>query len=210
MKRIGVDEAGKGDYFGYLVVAAVFVGTEQEEEKLKFLGVKDSKRLSDFAINNIAPAIKKMCKHDIVKISPEKYNRLYKKFKNLNKLLAWGHARAIENLLLKVRCDLVITDKFGNENFVKEALMEKGRLARIEQRIKGESDTAVAAASVLARYEFLKTLRALGRGIGCNLPKGATHVEQAASELIKKYGQQILNFVAKTHFKTTKHLIKNR
>lgn len=208
MNRIGVDEAGKGDYFGYLVVAAVYVG--DEESRLKALGVKDSKKLLDSKVAELAREIKKICKYEIVKISPEKYNQLYKKFgpKGLNKLLAWGHARAIENLLSKVQCDLVITDKFAEERFVNEALMEKGRKARIEQRINGESDIAVAAASILARDEFLKTLRALGREIGFVLPKGATHVEEAAKQLVKKHGETILDYAAKKHFKTTKRVLK--
>ncbi len=204
--RIGVDEAGKGDYFGYLVVAAVFVG--DDEQKLKALGAKDSKLLSDYAISKMAPKIKKLCGHDVVKISPEKYNVLYKKFGSLNKLLAWGHARAIENLLSKVQCDLVITDKFGEESFLEEALMEKGKKARIEQKVHGESDVAVAAASIIARHEFLKTLRALGREVGSVLPKGATHVEEAAKELVKKHGEDVLSYVAKLHFKTTKRVLK--
>lgn len=206
MRRIGVDEAGKGDYFGYLVIAAVYV---DDENRLRALGVKDSKKLLDAKIAVLAKEIKKICKYDVVKISPEKYNQLHKKFRfNLNKLLAWGHARAIENMLSKVKCDFVITDKFGEERFVNEALMEKGRKARIEQRINGESDIAVAAASILARDEFLKTLRALGREVGFVLPKGATHVEEAAKQLVKKYGKEVLNFVAKTHFKITKRVLK--
>ena len=212
MKRIGVDEAGKGDYFGYLVVAAVYVG--DEESRLKALGVKDSKKLLDSKVAELAREIKKICKdkYEIVKISPEKYNQLYKKFgpKGLNKLLAWGHARAIENLLSKVQCDLVITDKFAEERFVNEALMEKGRKAQIDQRINGESDIAVAAASILARDEFLKTLRSLGREIGVVLPKGATHVEEAAKQLVKKHGETILDYVAKKHFKTTKRVLKGK
>lgn len=208
MKHIGVDEAGKGDYFGYLVIAAAYVG--DEESRLKAMGVKDSKKLSDTTVAMLAKEIKKLCKYDIVKISPEKYNQLYKKFgpKGLNKLLAWGHARAIENMLAKVKCELVITDKFGEERFVNEALMEKGKSVKIEQRINGERDIAVAAASILARDEFLRTLRALGREIGYVLPKGATHVEDAARELVKKYGKQILDYATKTHFKITKRVLK--
>ncbi len=205
MQRIGVDEAGKGDYFGYLVIAAVYV--DSEEKELGALGVKDSKMLSDFSISRLAPKIKKLCEYDIVKISPEKYNALYKKFASLNRLLAWGHARAIENLLSKVECSRVITDKFGDENLVEEALMERGRKIKLEQKINAESDIAVAAASIIARDEFLKTLRKLGREVGMVLPKGATHVEQAASQLVKKNGKEILNYVAKVHFKTTKRVL---
>ncbi len=207
MSRIGVDEAGKGDYFGYLVVAAVYADAPAES-RLAALGVKDSKMLSDMAIKQLAPRIKKLCKYDIVRISPEKYNTLYAKFKSLNKLLAWAHSRAIENLLSKVECNTVITDKFGDEKLVKDALMERGKKITLIQRTSAESDIAVAAASVLAREEFLSTLRKLGREIGMVLPKGATHVEEAGQQIVKVHGKDALSFVAKMHFKTTKRIMK--
>ncbi len=206
--RIGVDETGKGDYFGYLVVAAVFVGGEEKE--LKELGVKDSKMLSDYAVGRIAPKIKKLCKYDIVKISPEKYNAIYGKFDSLNKLLAWGHAQAIENIIEKTGAKTAIIDKFGDEAFVENEIRRRGIRIELIQRVNGESDIAVAAASVIARDEFLRTLRALGREVGYVLPKGATHVEEAAKELIKKHGEDILNYVAKMHFKTTKRVLKGK
>ncbi|MBI2076409.1 MAG: ribonuclease HIII [Candidatus Aenigmarchaeota archaeon] len=209
MGHIGVDEAGKGDYFGYLVIAGAFAD-EKTERKLKAIGVRDSKTLSDFAVKNLAAQIKKMCAYDIVKISPEKYNQLYKKFSSLNKLLAWGHARVIENLLSKVKCNLVITDKFGDESLIKNALMEKGKKITLIQKINAEADMAVAAASILARDEFLKTLRALGREVDTVLPKGATHVEDTAKALVEKHGSEILNLVAKIHFKITKRVLKGK
>jgi ribonuclease HIII len=208
VNRIGVDEAGKGDYFGYLVVAAVYI-TSSSEKELKGLGVKDSKRLTDYSVKKLGPKIKKICKTEIVKISPEKYNKIYPKFGSLNKLLAWGHARAIENVIEKSGCKNVITDKFADESVLKEYLMEKGRKAKVIQKVHAESDMAVAAASVLARYEFLRTLRILGREIGFVLPKGATHVKQTAKDIVKKHGKNALSFVAKLHFKTTKEIIKD-
>jgi len=111
--KIGVDESGKGDYFGYLIVVAIYTD-ENTEKKLKEIGVKDSKKLSDVKIKKIAPQIKKICKYEIIKISPEKYNSLYRKFRNLNKLLAWAHARAIENMLKRRKANIVISDKFSN------------------------------------------------------------------------------------------------
>jgi ribonuclease HIII len=203
--KIGVDEAGKGDYFGYLTVAAVLADEKQEEE-LRDMGVKDSKLLSDYAIRNLAPRIKKICKYDIVKISPEKYNQLYNKFRSLNKLLAWAHARAIENLLKNNDCDLVISDRFTEKNFLVESLFEKGRKVKLLQMFRAEKDVVVAAASVLARYEFLRTLRMLGKDLGIVLPKGSAHVKEAANVLINKYGKDILYDVAKVHFKITKKL----
>ena len=205
-KHIGVDEAGKGDYFGYLVVAGVVVD-ENVEKRLKALGVKDSKMLRDPSVLKLSTSIRKVCKYDIVKISPEKYNQLQKKFKNLNKLLAWGHAQVIENLLQKNDVDYVITDKFGDEKYLKDALKEKGKKIKIVQKIKAESDIAVAAASILARAEFLRTLKTLSMEVGYSLPKGATHVEEAAKELVKKYDETVLDFVAKKHFKTTKKVL---
>ena len=206
MKWAGVDEAGKGDYFGYLVVAGVLVD-EEKEQKLRELGVKDSKILSDSSVTRLASRIKHICRHEIVRISPEKYNTLYKKFKSLNKLLAWGHSRVIENLLQKNDIDLIITDKFGDENFLRETLFDKGKKAKIEQRVRAESDIAVAAASILARAEFLRTLKKLSMDIGFSLPKGATHVEEPAKELVHNHGEQILDFLAKKHFKTTKRVL---
>ena len=205
MKHIGVDEAGKGDYFGYLVIAGVVLD-DTNEKKLKLLGVKDSKLLSDIAVKKIASEIKKACEYDIVKISPERYNQLYTKFKSLNKLLAWGHARVIKNLIEKTSCDRAISDKFGDESLIKDQL--KGVKIDLVQKINAESDTAVAAASILARDEFLTTLRKLGREVGIVLPKGSTHVKETAKALLNKYDENILSIVAKTHFKITKQVLK--
>lgn len=209
MSRIGVDEAGKGDYFGFLAAAAVYAD-DGMEKKLAALGVKDSKLLSDSAIKALAPKIKKTCPHDIVRISPEKYNVLYEKFRSLNKLLAWAHARAIENLLGTIACDTVIIDKFGDERLVKDMLFEKGKKVKLIQRINAEQDLAVAAASVLARDAFLTTLRGLGREVGFVLPKGATHVEDTAKKIVELHGEDGLRFVAKMHFKITKRIVQAR
>ncbi len=203
MGHIGVDESGKGDYFGYLVVAAVYVDNELP---LKKLNVRDSKKIADSVIKVLAVKIKKMCEHNIIRISPEKYNLLYERFGSLNRLLAWGHARAIENLLAKVKCDTVITDKFADEEVLESSLMELGRKANVIQKVNGESDIAVAAASILARNEFLLTLRQLGREVGLVLPKGATDVEDAANEIAKRYGKDMLQYVAKLHFKITRKI----
>ena len=118
--HIGTDESGKGDYFGPLVVAGVFLPDEQQNV-LTELGVKDSKRHSDNRVRELADILKKGYKHSLVVIGPEKYNELYLKLRNLNKILAWAHSRAIENILEEVPCSLVITDQFGNKSFVLNA-----------------------------------------------------------------------------------------
>ena len=202
--RIGSDESGKGDYFGPLVVAAFFM-PEGQEGVLAELGVKDSKRTSDARCREIAATLKRAYPfHSVVTIGPEKYNELWEKIGNLNRLLAWGHARAIENVLERVPAGRAITDQFGDERFVRNALLQKGREIELVQRPRAEEDAAVAAASILARAEFLDRLRALSRETGAGLPKGASDlVEKAAVRLVRDKGPDILKRVAKVHFKTT-------
>lgn len=208
IERIGIDESGKGDYFGPLVIAAVFVDATTQSE-LKLMGVRDSKKVSDGRILEMAPDIKAICPHSVIAIGPQKYNALYTKIKNLNRLLAWGHAKALENLLERgVTCERAISDQFGEERLIRNALQERGRRIVLEQRIKAESDVAVAGASVLARAEFLLRLKRLSDEVGTTLPKGASPaVELAARMIIKKHGRDRLNSVAKLHFKTTQAVL---
>jgi ribonuclease HIII len=206
--RIGIDESGKGDYFGPLVIAAVHVSPDLEPE-LKLMQVRESKVISDGRALDLAKDIRQVCKHSIVAIGPEAYNRLYGKIKNLNRLLAWGHARALENLLEQVDCDLAIADQFGDERFITRALLDKGKQIQLVQRPKAEADIAVAAASVLARAEFLIRLKRLSDDVGTTLPKGASQqVELAARMIVKKHGQDRLATVAKLHFKTTQSVLE--
>lgn len=208
IERIGIDESGKGDYFGPLVIAAVFVDATTQGE-LALMQVRDSKKLSDGRVLELAPDIKTICPHSIIAIGPQKYNELYAKIKNLNRLLAWGHAKALENLLERgVVCERAISDQFGDERLILHALQEKGRTIVLEQRTKAESDLAVAAASVLARAEFLLRLKRLSDEVGTTLPKGASPaVELAAKMVIKKHGRARLDSVAKLHFKTTQSIL---
>lgn len=207
IERIGIDESGKGDYFGPLVIAAVFVDTTTQGE-LRLMQVRDSKNISDGRILEMAPDIKTICPHSVIAIGPQKYNELYAKIKNLNRLLAWGHAKALETLLAQVHCERAISDQFGNERLILSVLQEKGRKIVLEQRTKAESDVAVAAASILARAEFLLRLKRLSGEVGTTLPKGASPaVELAAKMIIKKHGQDRLGSVAKLHFKTTKAVL---
>lgn len=202
--RIGTDESGKGDFFGPLVVAAFFL-PEGQDEVLRELGVKDSKRTSDGRCLEIAGTLRRAYPyHSVVAIGPEKYNELWAKLRNLNRLLAWGHARAIENVLERVPAGKAVTDQFGDEKFVRQALLKKGKDIELVQMPRAEEDLAVAAASILARAEFLSRLRGLSREFGVELPKGASEqVEAAAVRLVKDKGPDVLEKVAKTHFKTT-------
>jgi ribonuclease HIII len=206
---IGIDESGKGDYFGPLVIAGVFVNNEIKRDLVK-IGVKDSKELSDSQIKKIAAQIKNvpLIKYNVVTINPEKYNQLYEQIGNVNKLLGWGHARVLENLLDKVETKNAISDKFGNENLIKNNLMSKGRAINLLQTTKGERFTAVAAASILAREKFVSWFEEQQKKLYTALPKGASLlVEAAAKKLRDSHGKEFLSKVAKLHFKTTKKII---
>jgi ribonuclease HIII len=206
--HIGTDESGKGDYFGPLVVAGFFL-PDGQAEVLTELGVKDCKKLSDRRVLDLAAELKKGYIHSVVAIGPERYNELYRRLKNLNRLLAWGHARVIENILEKVNCQEALTDQFGDEKFVLQALLKKGKKINLVQKVRAESDLAVAAASILARAEFLWRLRELSLKIGFELPKGASpQVEEVASKLVKESGPDLLEQIAKCHFKTTARVLK--
>jgi ribonuclease HIII len=201
-----MDESGKGDYFGPLVAAAVYLEPEQAEA-LTSLGVRDSKRLSDKRAIGLAGEIRNVAKVEVVKINPARYNSLYEKMKNLNRLLAWAHARALENLLKRVPCERAVIDQFARPQLIEQSLMASGRTIHVEQRHKAEDDAAVAAASVVARAEFLSGLEILSRQVGVTLPKGASdQVVQVAKKLLDTKGIAQLEQVAKLHFQITKRL----
>jgi ribonuclease HIII len=204
--HFGVDESGKGDFFGPLVIAGCYTD-RGITQTLMDAGIQDSKRIgSDQRIRQLAAIIRRTqgAVHSVVAIGPERYNQMYRKFGNLNRLLAWGHARVIENLLeLRADCPRALSDQFANPSLIKRALLEKGRAIVLEQRTKAESDVAVAAASILARERFIDWLRGSGQELQQVLPRGASaHVKQIARELIAAHGPEILERVAKTHFKT--------
>ena len=216
LPRIGVDESGKGDFFGPLCIAGVYVN-ESVIEAWTDVGVRDSKTISsDRRMAELADVIRKTpgCVFTVVPIGNASYNRLYSRIQNVNKLLAWGHARAIENLMAQrhrmtpppVRA---ISDQFAaNKDTVARALMTLGREIELVQRHKAESDIAVAAASILARHEFVSRLTGLGRQFGIKFPKGASAlVETVAKEFLEKQGPEKLPNVAKMHFRTASRVL---
>jgi len=203
---IGTDEAGKGDYFGPLVVAAVYAH-EQSATLLRQAGVRDSKTLSDKRIGELAAEIRRTCPVRVVAIGPERYNALYAEMKNLNRLLAWAHARAIEDLLGEVDCTRVLSDQFADERVLRRAMQAKGRQVHLEQRHRAEEDVAVAAASIIARGEFVSRLARLSEQVGIELAKGAgPPVLAAGARYVAKHGAAALGKVAKLHFRTTQQL----
>jgi ribonuclease HIII len=205
--HMGIDESGKGDFFGPLVIASAYVD-EALVNKLRELGVRDSKKISsDNVVLNMARDIRKLLgdRCAMVTIGPRSYNRMYTKIRNVNKMLAWGHARAIENLLDKVPdCPRALSDKFGPTHQIERALLDKGKKIKLDQRTKAESDPAVAAASILARAGFVYALRKMGKEYGIEVPKGASDkVRREAEKLVADKGPGILLDTAKCHFQTT-------
>ncbi len=206
--RIGVDEAGKGDFFGPLCIAGVYAEGDVIAE-LKKIGVKDSKNMTDKAILKLAKEIRKLCKVSVVRMNPLKYNQLYSKFKNLNYLLAWGHSTAIENLVKETHCKNVIIDQFASESVVISALQKKKLEVNLTQRHRGEEDLVVAAASIVARQEFVVNLEKLEDKWGTALPKGASRkVIDAGVAFLRKYGKIKLQEVGKCHFKTYQDILE--
>jgi ribonuclease HIII len=206
--RIGVDESGKGDFFGPLCIAGVYA-SEAGITNLAKIGVKDSKKLSDTTVLKIAQKVRKDYLFHIVRIGPERYNELYEKFGNLNLLLGWGHATVIEQLVEQSACEKVIIDQFAAEFVVENALKRKNKKVLLTQRTKAEQDVVVAAASILARAAFLEGLEQLEKRWEAPFPKGASEKTiQAGVQLVKKHGPNILSHVGKMHFKTTQVILE--
>lgn len=204
--KIGIDESGKGDFFGPLCIAGVFAEGNALVE-LKTLGVRDSKTLSNDAIIKIGKKIKSNYAHHIIRLKPSTYNNLYSKFHNLNSLLAWGHATTIEELVKLTGCRHAVIDQFASEHVVLNALKKKNLEIDLVQQHRGEQVLVVAAASILARQAFVEGMDELSHQIGMSLPKGASRqVVAVGKAFIEKYGYEALGSVAKIHFKTANEI----
>lgn len=204
--RIGVDEAGKGDVFGPLCIGALYADKEGIDTLIKW-GVRDSKTMRDKAILVCAKKMRAHFPYSLITLFPPKYNELYEKFKNLNRLLAWGHATAIDELVKKTGCREVIIDQFAKEDVVASAISQKKCEVNLTQRFKGEEDIVVAASSILARAAFVEGIERLGEKYQLKLPKGASKlVIEAGKAFAKRYGKEALKEVGKLHFKTIQEM----
>lgn len=209
--HVGSDESGKGDYFGPLCVASVFVPDEASARLLVEKGVRDSKETPDAEVGPLASLIRARCPHATHVLAPPFYNVAYEKVGNLNDLLASSHARALEELLGRVGSVPVLVDQFARPEVLERHLREHGKAASVRQAVRAESDVAVAAASLLARAEFLAGLAALEVRHGVRLPKGAgPPVVKAAREVVARGGAPLLREVAKMHFATTQAALGRR
>jgi len=211
--HVGIDESGKGDFFGPLVIAGVYVDSGIARRLLDG-GVQDSKRIgSDARIRALADLIRKSTLGlvDTVLIGPAKYNELYEKFANLNSLLGWGHARVIEDLLVKKPdCPRSLSDQFADKRVIERSLLKHGQKIDVVQRPRAESDIAVAAASILAREAFINWLERNGKEIGLRLERGvSTSVKDTAKKLVEMNGAGALREIAKVHFRTAHEIAPN-
>ncbi|MHC4971029.1 MAG: ribonuclease HIII [Planctomycetota bacterium] len=206
----GSDESGKGDYFGPLVVSAVVVDPSQEAA-LAEAGVRDSKQMSDTATHRAAAAIRQLCPHAVCALNPTEYNEHHERDRNVALFLAQKHAEALAAAIKDApACARVVIDQFTFAERLEDALKQHGVDLPVEIRPRAEDNPAVAAASVLARSEFLLGLRDLGTEYGLELPKGAgQNVETVGRRFFQDYGIEALRAVAKIHFKTTKRVTEN-
>jgi ribonuclease HIII len=204
---IGVDESGKGDFFGPLVIAGCLV-TDQTRDRLTDLGVRDGKLIANLKLRTIAAQITATFPHVVVVLWPEEYNRRYKAIANLNKLLASGHADCIEQLLKEHKAERAISDKFGKPELVADELSHRGVDISLAQIVRGEQFISVAAASILARASFLDAMDTLSEKWDMEIPRGAApQVDAAGRRLVKRYGAEALPKVAKIHFKNFKRVV---
>ncbi|HEY7295226.1 MAG TPA: ribonuclease HIII, partial [Dehalococcoidia bacterium] len=217
---IGSDESGKGDYFGPLVTAAVFVAPDQQVA-LRAAGVRDSKLLDDAAAHRVAAAVRRLCAGRIAEdvVAPAEYNARYAQLRsggeNLNHLLAERHVCALTTVLLESGVAdtpglTVVADQFADERLVRErlraALSARGApLPELLQTPRAEANVAVAAASILARDRFLDWLDQASTRYAVRLPKGGANsaIVAAGRRILQQGGQAALAEVAKLHFATT-------
>jgi ribonuclease HIII len=195
---IGSDECGKGDYFGPLVVAAVRLEAG-DAVKLRASGARDSKELSDEQCLRMGAALRGLFSHAIVRLDPPRYNEIYVQGK-LNDLLGSLHAEAIAQL---ARPGIhVLIDQFANATLMQKKLAKLD--VKLEQRTRAESNPAVAAASIIAREQFLLGLKELSEEAAIDLHKGAgSPVDVSAEKYVALHGREGLVKVAKLHFKNT-------
>lgn len=208
---IGSDEVGTGDYFGPIVVTATYVKKE-DISFLEQLGVKDSKQLDDNKIIEIVPKIIKRIPYETMILTNKEYNdQNINKGYNLNKIKAILHNKVLCKMRDKYKSDYIVIDEFAKENIYYRYLAEAKDICRnLTFMTKGESKVlSIAAASLISRYIFIQEFNKLCESVDMFLPKGASNlVDEAGAELVKKYGFDKLNDIAKVNFKNTEKIKK--
>lgn len=208
ISTIGSDEVGTGDYFGPIVVTATYV----DKEKIPLindLGVKDSKKLTDDKIKKIAPTLLKEIPYVTFTLNNEDYNKYQNMGYNMNKIKAILHNKVLYGITHKEEKYLfqkIVVDQFVYPRKYFEHIMDATeKVTEITFTTKAESKCAsVAAASIISRYIFLMKMEELSKNLELELPKGANDiVDETGKEIVKKYGIQKLNEIAKLNFKNT-------
>lgn len=208
---VGSDEVGTGDYFGPIVVTAAYVKKE-DVEKLEKLGVGDSKKITDEKIKKITPELIKIVKYRSMILTNKEYNEKYTKDINMNKIKAILHNKVLYQLMTeeKPNIDYIIVDEFARENRYYEYLNGIPTIQRnITFMTKAEDkNLAVASASIISRYIFLKEFDKLSDSLHIPLPKGAGRdVDTIGEEIVEKYGEEKLQEIAKVNFKNTDRIL---
>lgn len=213
--HLGMDESGKGDWFGPLVIAAVFVD-KQVDKALHDIGVRDSKMLPGNAIQRLAKLIKNIIPdhhRHVLTLTPTLYNQEYDNFRNINLLLADAYARVALEVWKNTHAEVIVCDQFSQNADRLNNTFAANQLPKPTQRHHAESASiAVAAASILASAAFTEALADLGNAVGMNgpLPKGASEIaklEAVAQQIIKQYGTEALGQYAKLNFKPMQMLL---
>jgi ribonuclease HIII len=206
--QAGSDEVGTGDYFGSVCVCAAVV-EEKDLPLLEKLGVTDSKALTDEAILSMAPQLMPKLRYSLLVLPPERYNQIHDHF-NLNAIKARLHNQAYVNLARRAELPaFCMVDQFTPEKQYYAYLSTAKEVVRgLHFETRAESRyPAVAAASVLARYAFLRDLERMGRQYDMTFVKGAgEEVDACAAAFVDRYGIDELSKVAKVHFKNTERI----
>ena len=214
ISSIGSDEVGTGDYFGPIIVTASFV-SKSDITFLEELGVRDSKKITDSKIMEIAPTLIKKIPHVTITLTNEEYNKMQSNGNNMNKIKTILHNRVILSLLKKdnFSYDMVVIDQFTSPksyfNYLKET--NENVFRKITFTTKAEDKClSVACSSIISRYLFIKEMDKMSKELNIVLPLGSSYLaDDVGKELVKKYSKDILNKVAKINFKNTEKILNN-
>lgn len=206
----GLDETGKGDYFGPMITACV-CSDARELDNLRLLGVKDSKSLKDDKIIYLAKKIleNKNIISSVNVPNMQTYNNLFAEIQNQNSMLSLQHWDCLKRVFGKTNIDMVIIDKYASEENIEKYRPNELKELKVNIAIKAERNTAVAAASIVAKYYQIEAFKKLSQEYKIDLKRGCSkEVMLQAVDLVKRDGKNILGGVAKLHFKTTKEVLE--
>ena len=201
--------AGQEDYFGPLVISAIHVDAWAEAQ-FSMLGLHDTTPLSDEQLLAKAEEIRAICPYTLVTIGPKRYNEAFAKVQRQDGVWAWGNVRAIETMLEKATCNMVVARQFGDEAIIEEALGKKGHQITLEQSADSQVDSAVVAANIVAEAEYVRYMDQLSQRVGQKLPRGDSDelVITVGREIVTKGGKEALGEVAKLHFEVTQKIFQ--